>query len=79
MGQVLHKEDWQPWHDEIKRYKQRGTEGLDKDLAALADHIKQLGKLAPKDKAGCRHTDALIYLNSLQLRLDSIKSYLCRV
>ncbi|MBA7606768.1 hypothetical protein ES703_13918 [subsurface metagenome] len=76
---VSHKEDWQAWHDEIKRYQQLGTEGLDKDLATLADHIDRLGKVAPKDKAGGRHTDALIYLNSLQMRLNAIKSYLSRV
>lgn len=79
MGQVLHKGDWQPWHDEIKRYAKRDTQGVTRDLEALEAHIKKLGELAPKDKAGCRHTNAIIYLNTLQTRLTSVKSYLSRV
>ena len=80
MGKVLHKEDWQPWHDEIKSYAKRETQGLDKDLAALEEHIKRLRKVAPKDSAGIStHTNALIYLNSLQNRLDGVRSYLSRV
>lgn len=77
---VLHKEDWQPRHDEIKRYARRDTQGLDKDLAALEAHIKKLREVAPKDGAGISmHTTALIYLNSLQNRLDGVKGYLSRV
>ncbi|GAH93378.1 unnamed protein product [marine sediment metagenome] len=76
---VLHKEDWQAWHDEIKHYAKRETQGLTRDLEALEAHIKKLREVAPKDSAGCRHTDALSYLNSLQLRLDGVKSYLSRV
>ncbi|GAJ05378.1 unnamed protein product [marine sediment metagenome] len=77
MPKVLTAKDWQPWHDEIKRYARRDTEGLDKDLAALEAHIKKLRAVAPKDSAGYRlHTNALIYLNTLQTRLDGIKSYL---
>ena len=43
------KADWQPWHDEIKRFKARETEGLDKDLKALEAHIKKLREICPKD------------------------------
>ena len=79
MGKVLHKEDWQPWHDEIKLYAKRETEGLDKDLAALEAHIKKLREVAPRDCADFLQTNALIYLNSLQQRFDGVKSYLSRV
>jgi len=80
MGKVLHKEDWQPWHDEIKHYAKRETQGLTRDLEALEAHIKKLREVAPKDSAGISlHTTALIYLSSLQNRLDGVKSYLSRV
>lgn len=76
---VLHKEDWQAWHEEINRYKNRETEGLTRDLEALEAHIKKLREVAPKDKAGYLQTNALIYLNTLQNRLDGVKTYLSRV
>ncbi len=73
------KNNWQPWDDEIKRYRARETEGLDKDLAALEAHIKKLRKICPKDSAGHPLVRALTYLNKLQKRLDGIKSYLSGV
>ena len=79
IGKVLHKEDWQPWPDEIYCYKKQETQGLDKDLAALEAHIKRLREVAPTDGTGYPATNALIYLNSLQNRLDEVKSYLSRV
>jgi len=75
----LTKENWQPWHGEIKRFGARETEGLDKDLIALEAHIKKLRKICPKDSAGYPHTTALIYLNQLQTRLDEVRSYLANV
>jgi len=73
------KDDWQPWNDEIRRYTARGTEGLNKDIEALEAHIKKLQEICPKDSAGCRSTEALTYLHSLQLRLDEVRDYLARV
>ncbi len=70
---------WQPWYDEIKRFKARETKGLDKDLAALAAHAKKLREICPKDSAGYPGTRALIYLNKLQIHLDGVKSYLAGV
>lgn len=70
---------WQPWHDEIKRFGARETEGLEKDLAALAAHIKKLREICPKDSAGYPLVRALAYLNKLQMRLDGVKSYLAGV
>ena len=75
----LTKDNWQPWHDEIKRFKSRETEGLDKDLAALEAHIKKLREICPKDSAGYPTIRALTYLNKLQMHLDGVKSYLVRV
>jgi hypothetical protein len=68
--------DRQPWHEEIKSYANRGTEGLSKDMAALEAHIKKLHEICPKDSTGFPHTAALIYLNRLQNRLDEVKQYL---
>ncbi len=73
------KDDWKPWHEEIKRYANRDTEGLTKDLAALEAHIKKLAEVCPKDSAGFPHTTALIYFNRLQIRLDEVKNYLVAV
>jgi len=73
------KNDWQPWHDEIKRFGTRETEGLDKDLKALEAHIKKLREICPKDSAGYPTTRALTYLNKLQGHLDGVKSYLTSV
>ncbi|MBA7575500.1 hypothetical protein ES708_17330 [subsurface metagenome] len=70
------KDRWQPWTDEIKRFGARETEGLDRDLAALAAHIKKLREICPKDCAGYPLVRALAYLNKLQMRLDEVKSYL---
>ena len=70
------KQSWQPWRDEIKRFKARETQGLDKDMAALEAHIKKLRKICPKDSAAYPYITALIYLNRLQIRLDEVKSYL---
>ncbi|GAI67271.1 unnamed protein product [marine sediment metagenome] len=75
----LTKDSWQPWHDEIKSFKARETEGLDKDMAALEAHIKKLREICPKDSAGYPNTRALAYLNKLQTRLDEVKSYLAGV
>jgi len=75
----LTKENWQPWHDEIKRYAARETEGMTKELAALEAHIKKLRKICPKDSAGYPLVRALTYLNKLQMRLDGVKSYLAGV
>ncbi len=72
-------DDWKPWHNEIKRYAARETEGLNKDLAALEAHIKKLREVAPKDDVGCTDTTALIYLNRTQNRLDEVKKYLAAV
>ena len=76
---MITKEAWQPWHDEIKRFGARETEGLDKDLAALEAHIKKLREICPKDGAGYPPVRALAYLNKLQTRLDGVKSYLAGV
>ncbi|MBA7523849.1 hypothetical protein ES705_15983 [subsurface metagenome] len=73
------KENWKPWHEEIKRYANRDTEGLDKDTAALEAHIKKLREVCPKDSAQYPHTTALIYLNQLKNRLDEVKKYLAAV
>ncbi|MBA7477897.1 hypothetical protein ES707_13312 [subsurface metagenome] len=73
------KNNWQPWHDEIKRYAAKETEGITKDLAALEAHTKKLREICPKDSAGYLTTRALTYLNKLQMRLDGVKSYLTRV
>ena len=73
------KDSWQPWHDEIKRFRARETKGLDKDLAALEAHIKKLREICPKDSAGYPTNRALDYLNKLQMRLDGVKSYLAGV
>lgn len=75
----LTKDNWQPWHDEIKRFKAREPEGLDKDLAALAAHIKKLREICPKDSAGYPTTRALDCLNKLQMYLNGVKSYLAGV
>ncbi|MBA7607862.1 hypothetical protein ES703_15031 [subsurface metagenome] len=72
----LTKDDWSAWHDEIKRYAKRETEGFTADLKALEQHIAKLREVAPKDKAGWLHNTALTYLNQLQMKLDSIKSYI---
>jgi len=72
----LTKNDWQPWHDEVKRFEARETEGLPKDLQALEAHIKKLREVCPKDSAGYPTTRALTYLNKLQRHLDGVKSYL---
>ncbi|MBA7606690.1 hypothetical protein ES703_13840 [subsurface metagenome] len=73
------KNNWQPWHDEIKRYAARETEGMTKELAALEAHIKKLREICPKDSAKYPTSRALTYLNKLQMRLDGVKSYLARV
>ncbi|MBA7661740.1 hypothetical protein ES703_69760 [subsurface metagenome] len=73
------KNSWQPWRDEIKRFKARETQGLTKDMAALEAHIKKLREICPKDSAGYPHITALIYLNRLQMHLDGVKSYLAGV
>ncbi|MBA7512115.1 hypothetical protein ES705_04134 [subsurface metagenome] len=73
------KDKWQPWHAEIKRFGARETEGLDKDLKALAAHIKKLREICPKDSAGYPLVRALTYLNKLQIRLDGVRSYLAGV
>lgn len=78
MGQVLHKEDWQPWHDEINRYARRETQGLTKDIEALEAHIKKLREVAPKDRAGYPYITALTYIDKLQGYLDRVKSYVSR-
>jgi len=70
------KADWQPWRDEIWRYGARETEGLDKDIEDLEVHIKKLREICPKDGAGYPLTNALVYLNKLQMRLDEVKGYL---
>ncbi|GAI39172.1 unnamed protein product, partial [marine sediment metagenome] len=49
--------------------------GFAADLKALEQHIAKLREVAPKDKAGWLHNTALTYLNQLQTKLDSIKSY----
>ena len=72
------KTNWQPWDEEIKRYAARETEGLDRDLKALEDHIKKLRKICPKDSAGYPLTKALAYLSELQTRLNGVKGYLAR-
>ncbi|MBA7522496.1 hypothetical protein ES705_14615 [subsurface metagenome] len=69
------KDDWSAWHDEIKRYAKRETGGFTADLKALEQHIAKLREVCPKDVAGYPHTTALIYLSRLQMKLDSIKSY----
>jgi len=73
------RDKWQPWHDEIKRYAARESEGLDEDLKALEAHIKKLREICPKDSAGYPTTRALAHLNNLQMRLDGVKSYLAGV
>ena len=73
------KDNWQPWHDEIKRFGARGTAGLGKDMAALEAHIKKLREICPKDGAGYPPVRALTYLNKLQIRLDGVRSYLAGV
>ncbi|MBA7632597.1 hypothetical protein ES703_40146 [subsurface metagenome] len=73
------KDNWLPWHEEIKRYAKRDTEGLSRDMAALEAHIKKLREVCPKDSAGYPYTTALIYLNRLQNRLDQAKKYLATV
>ncbi len=75
----MRKDKWQPWHDEIKRFGARETEGLEKGLAALEAHIKELRKICPKDSAGYPTNRALTYLNKLQMRLDCVRSYLASV
>ena len=69
------KDGWKAWNDEINRYAKRETEGFAADLKALEQHIARLREVAPKDKAGWLHNTALTYLNQLQMKLDSIKSY----
>ncbi len=69
------KDNWSAWHDEINRYAKRETEGFTADLKALEQHIAKLREVASKDKAGWLHNTALTYLNRLQMKLDSIKSY----
>ena len=75
----LTKDRWQPWHDEIKRFEARETEGLDKDLVALEAHIKKLREICPKDSAGYPTIRALTYLNKEQMRLNGVRSYLASV
>ncbi|MBA7621321.1 hypothetical protein ES703_28681 [subsurface metagenome] len=70
------KDDWTAWHEEIRRYAQRETQGLSADLKALEQHIAKLREVCPKDRAEYPHLTALIYLNRLQIRLDEVKSYL---
>jgi len=70
------RDDWQPWRDETKRFAERETEGLSKDLAALEAHTKKLREVCPKDSTGYPHNLALCYLNRLQIKLDGVKSYL---
>lgn len=69
------KDKWQAWHEERERYARRETKGFTADLKALEQHIAKLQEVAPKDEAGYCHTTALIYLNQLQMKLVSIKSY----
>ena len=71
----LTKDHWKAWDEEKKRFAKRETEGFAADLKALEQHITKLREVAPKDKAGWPHNTALAYLNQLQMRLDSIKSY----
>ncbi|MBA7477218.1 hypothetical protein ES707_12620 [subsurface metagenome] len=73
------KDNWQLWHAEIWRFGARETEGLDKDLKALAAHIKKLREICPKDSAGYPLVRALAYLNKLKIRLDGVRSYLAGV
>ncbi len=73
------KDKWQPWRDEIERFKARETEGLDKELKALEAHIKKLREICPKDSAGCPTNRALDYLNKKQVRLNGVRSYLASV
>ncbi|MBW8017875.1 MAG: hypothetical protein FVQ82_17025 [Planctomycetes bacterium] len=73
------KDKWQPWRDEIERFKARETEGLDKELKALEAHIKKLREICPKDSAGYPTNRALAYLNKEQMRLNGAKSYLASV
>jgi hypothetical protein len=69
------KAKWSAWHDEINRYAKRETEGFTADRKALEQHIVKLREVARKDKAGWLDNTALTYLNQLQMKLDSIKSY----
>ncbi len=71
----LTKENWKAWDEEKKRFAKRETGGFTADLKALEQHITKLREVAPKDKAGWPHNTALAYLNQLQMKLDSIKSY----
>jgi len=72
-------DNWQPWQDEIKRYKARETEGLDKDLKALIAHIEKLREICPKDSAGSPTILALLYINKQQRLLDEVKVFLAGV
>ena len=67
---------WEPWHEEVKRYKAKQTEGLTRDMEALEAHIRKLREICPKDVAGWPHGTALSYLNRLQIDLDTARKYL---
>ena len=71
----LSKDDWKAWDEEKKRFANRETQGFTADIKALEQHIAKLREVAPKDKVGYCHTTALSYLSNLQMKLDSIKSY----
>jgi len=75
----LTKDNWKAWDEEKKRFAKRETGGFAADLKALEQHIAKLREVAPKDKAGWLHNTALTDLNQLQMKLDSIKSYVTGV
>ena len=61
------KADWKPWLEERRHFKNRESEGLTKDMEALAAHIKRLQELAPKDTAGWPIGNALKTIDTLHL------------
>lgn len=67
------KEDWTAWNEELARYLTRETEGFEKDLYALKQHIKNLTNLCPKDRAGWPRLKGLAYIDILTINYNRIR------
>lgn len=75
----LNKDDWQFWHKAIRQYRERQTEGLIKDLAALEAHIKELQRVAPKIAENIPHYQAAEYIERLQFQAKQARVWLASV
>jgi len=70
------KNGWEAWQEEREDFLARETEGFTKDLRALKQHIRTLGKVCPKDEAGFPVQTALIHIDRLTKEYNRFKTYI---